>query len=138
MHQRNRATILIVMLFLVPLGFATKFYSGPGRDWIVNYAGDILYPMFWFFLVLFIQPKSSPVKLACAVFIFSTAIEFTQLLTFPILVQIRSTFIGRTLIGTGFVPIDVLYYFIGSALAFGSYRLLHLGQFPLAAQKPQC
>jgi len=88
--------------------------------------GDILYPMFWFFLVLFFRPQFSSLKLASTVFIFSTAIEFTQLLSSPLLTQIRSTFIGRTLIGTGFAPVDIFYYFIGCVLAVGLYRVLYL------------
>ncbi len=137
MHRTIRLATIKILLILVPLGFSTKFYSGPGQNWIGNYAGDIFYPMFWFFLVLFFWPQISPLKLASAVFLFSTAIEFTQLLSNPMLTKIRSTFIGRTLIGTGFAPLDILYYLIGCALALGLHRALYLFQFPLSAQKPQ-
>ncbi|NIA29087.1 MAG: DUF2809 domain-containing protein [Actinobacteria bacterium] len=116
-------TIVSILLILVPIGFSTKFIGGA---WVHNYMGDIFYPMFWFFLILFFYPQFPPVKLASTVFVFSTAIEFTQLLSSPLLTQIRSTFIGRTLIGTGFVPVDIFYYFIGCIFAICLHRILYL------------
>jgi len=112
-----RLRTVLVLFVLTPLGFYTKFYHGPGEDWAHSYAGDILYPMFWFFMLAFLRPKLSPYTNAAIIFLFSTAVEFTQLLSNPFLECIRSGFLGRTLIGTGFVAMDILYYAIGCVLA---------------------
>jgi hypothetical protein len=114
---RQRMRIGIILLILVPLGFYSKFYSGPASHWVHDYAGDILYPIFWFYVLIFILPKIKPGVAAVSVFLFSTAIEFTQLLNTACLEHIRSTFLGRALIGTGFVPMDIAYYLVGCVLA---------------------
>ncbi len=137
MILRTRLYALAAVLLLTPIGFYTKFYHGPGYVWVNSYAGDIFYPMFWFFVLIFIRPRISPVKAAMIVFIFSTVIEFSQLLSFPILEQIRGTFIGRTVIGVRFVPADIVYYAAGCLLAFGLYKLLHFFGFPVPLSKPE-
>ena len=81
-----------------------------------DYAGDILYTMFLFFLLRSIWLRTDAKILSLAAFVFSTVVEFTQLLNAPVLETIRSSFIGRTLIGNGFNLFDILYYFIGSLL----------------------
>lgn len=110
--------IALVLLILVPLGFSTKFYHGPLAGWVNNGAGDILYPIFWFFLLIAVFPKMSCAAAAFSVFLFSSAIEGTQLFKWPVLVLLRQSFIGRTIVGSGFEWVDFLYYAIGSLTAF--------------------
>ena len=110
--------IALVLLILVPLGFSTKFYHGPLAGWVNNGAGDILYPIFWFFLLVAVSPKISCKAAAFTVFLFSSAVEVTQLFQWPVLVLLRKSFIGRTVVGSGFEWVDFLYYAIGSVAAF--------------------
>lgn len=119
-----RLVILIILFFLVPIGLGTKFYHGPGRLWVMLYAGDIFYPMFWFFLGMLIFPRVHPLKMSIAVFLFSTAVEFTQLLNGTFLTWLRQSFIGRTLVGTSFVWMDIVYYAAGCVLAVVLYYWL--------------
>ena len=109
--------IVLVLLILVPLGFATKFYHGPAAYWVNNYAGDVLYPMFWFFLLAAAFPKLSYKTTAWIVFLFSSADEVSQLFQFPFLQFLRQSFIGRTIVGSGFQWADFFYYAAGSFLA---------------------
>ncbi len=113
----QRTKTVLVLLVLTPLGFYSKFYQGPGKEWAHSYAGDILYPMFWFFVLAFFWPKLSPYTNAVIIFLVTTAIEFSQLLSYPFLECIRRSFLGRTLIGTGFVVADIFYYLIGCLFA---------------------
>ena len=114
--------LLFALLVLVPLGLGTKFYHGPGFMWVQLFAGDILYPMFWFVLGMLLFPRTHPLVMSLLVFLFSTAIEFTQLLHSPFLAFLRRSFIGRTLVGTSFVWADIFYYLIGCLLAILLYR----------------
>ncbi len=108
----------LALLILVPLGFSTKFYDGPLTGWVNNGAGDILYPIFWFLLLLLFFPKISFAAAALAVFAFSSAIEITQLFHPVWLEALRQNFILRTILGSGFEWIDFFYYAVGSLLAY--------------------
>ena len=127
---RRRLAFLVTVLAVTPLGFATKLYVGVGESWVHLYAGDILYPVFWYFLFLTFFPRFNPYLLAALNLAFDSICEFSQLLQTPLLESIRSTFIGRTLIGTGFDSHDFYYYLIGNILAVILYRFLLLSISP--------
>ncbi len=112
-----RGQILFWLAFLVPLGLMTKFYSGPASDWVEHYAGDILYPFFWFLVVILIRPTLPPLNTAAWICGITCGLEFTQLIRTPALGQFRHSFWGRTLIGNGFDGHDLGYYLIGGLLA---------------------
>ena len=119
-----RMTFAAVVFALTPLGFATKFYNGAYANWVNLYAGDILYPMFWFFLVLFFSPKINPVLLAAGNFIFDIVIELSQLITLPVFLELRSLFLGSIIFGSGFDFFDFFYYILGNVLALRLYFTL--------------
>ena len=106
----------IIILITIPIGIFSKFYNGPGYEWVNNSLSDIFYVIFWdFVLFLFIK---KPLQIIIIVFIWASLIEFSQLLHTPFLEKIRSYFIGRTLIGTTFDWTDFIYYLAGSVIAF--------------------
>lgn len=123
-EQVSRIRLLIALAVLVPLGFATKLYHGPADDLINNYLGGILYELFWVWFVLLLQPRWPVGRTAIVVFAVTTTIEFAQLWNPPILAAIRSTFLGRTLIGTTFSWWDIPCYAAGCLLAVWTGRLL--------------
>lgn len=133
----NQISIIFVLLLLIPLGLSTKFYQGPGWLWVQLYAGDIFYPMFWFFLVMLIFPRSNTVLVSFLVFLSSTIVEFSQLLHGPVLIYLRQSFLGRVLVGTSFVWWDILYYFIGCVLALFLYDALNFFCLPKTASEPE-
>jgi len=111
-------------VFITPVGFFTKFYLGPGSGWVQLYAGDIFYPVFWYFLFLTVFPHFNYLLLAGINLIFDALIEFTQLINTPLLASIRKNFLGRTIIGSGFDKNDLIYYIAGNILAIVIYCLL--------------
>ncbi|HPG38831.1 MAG TPA: DUF2809 domain-containing protein [bacterium] len=138
MKQKLRLYLLFILLVLIPAGIYTKFYHGPGQIWVYNYAGDILYAMFWYFLLLFAEPLLPPLKTALVTLLFCSMMEFSQLFTSPLLEKIRSTFLGRTLIGVNFNTADIFYYFVGCGLACIIYKqMLHLFGLPSAPPEPE-
>jgi hypothetical protein len=102
-----------LLLILLPVGLSTKFYSGVAADWVYDYGGDILYPMFWFFLLKAIWPELSSWKTAVAVFVFCICVEISQLFDVPLLRWGRRYFLGRVLLGTDFSFTDMIYYAVG-------------------------
>jgi hypothetical protein len=114
----------LIILIITPLGFYTKFYSGPSAHWVHEYAGDILYPLFWYFTIILIFAPDKPYLIAGLNLTFDVLCEFSQLLSTPLLERIRANFLGRTIIGQGFDPIDFIYYILGNILAVLIFLIL--------------
>jgi len=108
-----RVKIALSIVFLVPIGFATKFYHGPWQCWVENFLGGILYEIFWCLVIVFFFPSRKPLWIAGIVFGFTSILEVLQLWHPPLLEAIRSTFLGRALIGTSFTWLDFPHYVLG-------------------------
>ncbi len=109
---------LFWFLIIIPIGFYSKFYRGPASEWVNNSLGGVFYELFWCFLLLLIRPAMRPGFIAIIVLIGTCALEFLQLWHPPFLESLRSTFIGRTLLGTTFFWSDIPYYFLGCGIAW--------------------
>ncbi|MCX7012349.1 MAG: DUF2809 domain-containing protein [Candidatus Sumerlaeota bacterium] len=121
-----RPWFLLCLLIVTPIGFATKFYSGPGSDWSRDYAGGLLYEVFWILLVLAVWTRFRPAAVAGVVFVATSGLEFLQLWKPPSVQAIRGTFLGRTLIGTTFCWGDFPYYAVGCVMAVLIIRWVRL------------
>lgn len=117
-----RLALLASILVIVPLGLATKFYRGPGQEWLNNSFGGIPYEIFFVLLVVFIWPQLSALRAALAVCLATCLLEFLQLWHPPFLEAIRATLLGRLLLGNTFQWSDIPYYFIGSFLGWAWVR----------------
>lgn len=113
-----RYFILFSILIVTPLGFYSKFYDGIAASWVNNSLGGLFYVIFWCLVVFFIFPCGKPFFIALYVLLVTSFLEFLQLWQPPFLEVIRSTFLGRTLLGTSFVPSDFIYYVLGSILGW--------------------
>ena len=82
--------------------------------WFRDYGGGVLYEIFWCLaLFLFWPRKRNITKIALGVFAITCFLEVLQLWHPSFLQHIRSTFVGRTLIGTTFVWWDFPHYVLG-------------------------
>ncbi|MGD1808357.1 DUF2809 domain-containing protein [Dapis sp. BLCC M126] len=122
--KKYRNIILVCLIFTVILGLATKFYEGIFSEWLNNSFSSIFYEAFWILLVIFIRPQLPAGWVAFWVFIVTSFLEFLQLWKPPFLQAIRSTLIGRLLLGNTFVWWDFLYYILGSTLTWIFLRYL--------------
>ena len=112
--QRRLALVAAV---LIPLGVATKLYSGPGSAWVGGNVGGSVYVVFWCFLVLAIWPRLSAGRVASVVLCCTVSLEFLQLWHPPVLEAARGTLWGQALLGSYFSWIDFPYYVAGAAVA---------------------
>ena len=119
--SHTRFYYLISLLVLTPLGFASKFYYGPSAWWVNNYAGGILYEMFWCLLIMLCLPYANAIWVVCSVLGVTCLFEFLQLWHPLFLESIRSTFFGGTLIGDTFTWWDFPHYLIG---CFASWLMI--------------
>jgi hypothetical protein len=109
---------LISLAAVVPLGFATKYYRGPGAHWANDSLAGLWYEVFWCLAVFFAQPRWSPAAIAGGVCGATCILEFLQLWHPGWLETMRRTFIGAAILGSSFDWFDFLYYFAGSAAGF--------------------
>ena len=124
--SRYRLKVFLWLCAITPVGFASKFYKGPWAWWFNNYAGGILYEIFWCLVGIFFFSKAKPFWIAFWVFAITCFLEFLQLWHPPFLEVIRRTFIGRTLIGTTFSMWDFLHYFVGCGIGWFWLRVKSL------------
>jgi len=116
-HIRWR--ILFWLIVMTAIGFGMKFYTGPAQGWVNNSLSGAAYEIFWILAALLIWPRPEAVKwIAAAVFDITCVLEILQLWRPPLLEAIRSTFIGRTLIGNSFQWSDFPYYAVGCVIGF--------------------
>lgn len=107
---------------LVPLGLATKAYSGPGARWVVGNAGGVLYVAFWIVLARAVWPPGVGFRAGIAapvVLLVTCALEVLQTVSTPWLDAARSHFVGRTLLGATFSWWDFPHYVAGAVLGAG-------------------
>jgi hypothetical protein len=114
--QRFRRLLLKLLAVVVPLGVATKFYTGPAQLWVRGHAGGILYVVFWILLALIIWPTLSLRLVALTVLGITCILETLQLWQPSVLDGVRSTFVGHALIGSTFSWWDFPSYVLGSVL----------------------
>lgn len=110
--------ILAAILVITPLGFYSKFYTGPASAWVNNSLGGVLYVIFWTLVFSLIFARTRPWKIAGLVVLITCILEFLQLLHPRFLESIRSTFMGATLLGNSFSWLDLAHYLVGAVLAF--------------------
>jgi hypothetical protein len=108
----------VSLLFIVPIGFYSKFYRGPAASWVNDSLGGLFYEIFWCLVVFLLRPRWKPRWIAASVLGATCGLEFLQLWHPPFLELIRSHFLGRTIIGTTFDWTDFPYYFIGSGMGW--------------------
>jgi hypothetical protein len=124
MISKKRLLTLLFIILIIPLGFFTKFYSGPAQEWINNSLGGLLYEIFWCLLLYFLFPKSRIALLALIVLFSTCLLELLQLWHPSFLESMRRNFIGRTILGNTFNWMDFPYYFAGSFLGYFVLRFI--------------
>jgi len=124
LFSKQRLLIILLLSVIVPIGFYTKFYTGPAQDWISNSVGGLLYEIFWCLVLYFLFPKTRVVLLALIVLCITCFLEFLQLWHPSFLEYLRSNFIGRTILGNAFNWLDFPYYIVGSALGYFLLKLI--------------
>ena len=109
---------MISLATVIPAGFYCKFYSGLAANWARNSLSGVLYELFWCLLLFMLFERIKPWVIAVSVLMATCLLEFLQLWHPPFLELIRSTFIGRTFLGTSFTWLDFPYYLAGCAIGW--------------------
>ena len=117
--KRNIIISLIGIAVLIPLGLWSRQI-----DSIPNETGDALWAMMVFCIWRIILHRKQLMTIAIVSLISSYLVEFSQLITWPFLVEFRKTFIGHMMLGQGFLWVDLLAYTIGIVCVVGIFKFL--------------
>lgn len=98
--------ILMVVLIIAGL-LSRKIHFLPAET------GDALWAMTLFCFIKLVWHKANLRKVALATLFIAYAVEFSQLIRWEWLNNLRSTTIGHLLLGQGFLWVDLLAYTIG-------------------------
>jgi hypothetical protein len=114
-----RRRVVVALAVIVPLGFALKFYDGPGRWYLNNWGASFAYEWFFIALALLVAGRAIPLgRIATGVCVATCALEFLQLWTPGWLEAVRATFVGRSLLGNAFSWRDLPAYPVGCLLGW--------------------
>ena len=113
-----RRKTLVSLALVVPAGFYSKFYKGPGASWVNNSFDGAFYEIFWILLLSLFLPRVRSSRLAGGVLAGTCVLEFMQLWHPPLLESLRSHLLGALILGTTFDWMDFPYYFLGSAVGW--------------------
>ena len=128
--RKYQLVLLLCLAVIFPLGLASKFYQGPLDWWVNDFGGGMLYEVFWILLVISIWPRAAPFWVAFWVFWLTAFVEVLQLWHPPFLTAIRSTFLGKMLLGTTFVWWDFPHYLVACLFTWLGLRALRKRIFP--------
>ena len=127
---RSRTHYLGLWIATIAAGLASRRYSGLFPDLIARYAGDVLWATMMFWLLAFLWPRVTSLRLAVAALVISYAVELSQLYRAPWIDAIRATRGGALVLGQGFLWSDLVCYTIGVALAMAFDARLARHQAP--------
>lgn len=112
--QRNRLHYLLFIFLTIGLGLLSRTAFIP--DWIYPYLGDMLYALMFFFIVGFLFPRTSTLKVTLISIGFCFLIELSQLYQADWINAIRSYRLGGLVLGYGFLWSDLVSYTVGGVI----------------------
>ncbi|MGP3919142.1 ribosomal maturation YjgA family protein [Nonomuraea sp. 10N515B] len=108
----SRLPIALAAALTIAAGLGVRLvWDGP----VSKYAGDALYTVLIYTLVLLVRPRTRPWAAAAVAAVLSWAIEFAQLGEIPPALQ--------PVLGSTFNPPDLLWYAVGAGAAWGAHAL---------------
>ncbi|MEO5930514.1 MAG: DUF2809 domain-containing protein [Candidatus Kapaibacterium sp.] len=114
---RLRWFYILITLAVIPLGLGSRRYGGYLPAFIAAYAGDTLWTVMFYFIMVSLAPRL-PVRRAAAIALAASyAIEILQLYHAPWIDSIRATTIGGLALGFTFLWSDLLCYTVGVLIA---------------------
>jgi hypothetical protein len=109
---------LLLLILIVILGLASRKYPLFFPSVSGKYPGDALWTIAVYLLCCIILPKTPSYKIAGIALLISFLDEISQLYQAPWINEIRRTYPGHVILGSGFSMADLVAYTVGAALAY--------------------
>ncbi len=114
--QRSRPIYAAAVVLVIGSGLLWRSGLLALPTFIGKYGGDSLWALVVFLCFGFASPRTPTVRIAFIAVCFAWSVEFLQLYHSPWIDGIRSTRLGRVVLGTTFNSPDLLAYLVGIAL----------------------
>lgn len=108
----------LLLFLIIALGLLSRKVSLLPQE-----TGDALWAMMVFCLMRIAMPKAGLLKVSLMALAISFAVEFSQLIRWQWLVDLRSTTVGHLVLGQGFLWKDLVAYTIGIVLIYTTSSL---------------
>lgn len=118
-RKLNRWFYLLAMMISLLLGLLWRSGWILLPKWLSKYGGDAIWAMMVFFGIGFLMPRRSVNRLALQALCFSWFVEFSQIYHAPWIDSLRSTLLGRLILGSVFHWPDLFAYLVGVIIAVG-------------------
>ncbi|MEU7940536.1 DUF2809 domain-containing protein [Microbispora bryophytorum] len=115
-HRRLAALAAAVVVVVAGLSVRALL---PGM--VGKYAGDLLYTLLVYALVVVAAPRARPFAVAAVALGVSWLVEFAQLTGVPAALSAHST-TARLVLGTTFNAPDLFWYAVGAAVGYAIHR----------------
>jgi hypothetical protein len=115
--KTRRILYFVLIIITIPFGLSTRSPANIYPNLIKEYGGDVLYATLVFFLIRFLLPKASFLKVTSIAYLLCICVEMLQLYHEPWLEKIRRTFPFGLILGYGFLWSDWICYAAGVLLA---------------------
>ena len=116
MKIRNRKIYFLLICSTIILGLLSRKALPPNL--LDPYLGDFLYALMFFFIVGFLFPKMTTLKVAISSILICYSIELLQLCVADWLNHLKSYKLGGLILGYGFLWSDMLSYTFGGAFGY--------------------
>ena len=123
--QRNRFRYALAATVVVAMGLLWRSALLPLPAFISKYGGDALWALLVFLCLGWVFPRKSTLWTGAISLGFAWSIEFLQLYHGTWIDGIRSTQLGRMVLGTTFNGPDLLAYAVGIGFGVLTERLAH-------------
>ena len=111
--RRNRIKYAAATLAVILVGLASRAYSPPLPWFVRAYVGDALWALAAYLTVALLLPRLPVRSVALAAWLFSLAVEVSQLYRAPWIDEIRRLRVGALILGHGFLWSDLICYGVG-------------------------
>ncbi|WP_329083450.1 ribosomal maturation YjgA family protein [Streptosporangium sp. NBC_01469] len=119
-RTRTRLLAALAAAVTVAAGLTVRAVTG---GWFGKYAGDALYTVLVYALVVLVWPRVTPVRAAIGALVFSWAVELAQLTPVPAALS-EASVVARLVLGSTFGAADLVAYAAGAVLSASAHTLL--------------
>jgi hypothetical protein len=112
-RRRNRLLWLGLIIVVIVFGLASRAPALSLSRFLTSYVGDAAWALALFLGIGLLLPDLQTRNVGMMALAISLAVELSQLYHAPWIDAIRSATLGHLVLGSGFDPIDLLWYIAG-------------------------
>jgi hypothetical protein len=123
--MKKKILYLLLALITIIAGLLSRKFADYLPNIVNLYLGDVMYALMMYWLIGMLFPKKSFGSKAFFAIVVCFCIEFSQMIEFEWLKFVRSTTLGRLILGRGFLISDLISYLVGASIGLVIEKTLY-------------